>query len=295
MQNYKFIRTLTMLLSIVLFVNLQGQSSVSADSTKVYKVVLQDGSAFIGKVLQQDTVQVVMQTSMFPRIEIPWAKIKVLEEVDASGFKKGRYWFKNPHASRYLFGPSAFNLQEGEGYYQNTWIFLNSFNVGITNYFSIGGGIEFLSTFTSLTQGEFKPIYFITPKFSIPVNDRFRVGAGVWYIHVPEAGAGGIGYGIATYGNTDDNITVGAGWLISEWGSERKPVITLSGMKRLSPKIGLISENWFIPVDGYTSIWSYGIRFFGEKMAIDLAFINNSSIVDYLFIGIPYVDFVVKF
>lgn len=294
MQNY-FNRALITLLLIVMVVNLQGQSSVGTDSAKTYKVVLQDGSVFIGKVLQQDTVQLVMQTAMFPRIEIPLAKIKVMEEVDASGFKKGRYWFKNPHASRYLFGPSAFNLQEGEGYYQNTWIFLNSFNVGLTNNFSLGGGIEFLSTFASLTQGEFKPIYFITPKFSLPVNERFRVGAGVWYIHVPEAGAGGIGYGIATYGNTDANITAGAGWLISEWGSERKPVITLSGMKRLSPKIGLVSENWFMPVDGYTSIWSYGIRFFGEKIAIDLAFINSADIIDYLFIGIPYVDFVVKF
>lgn len=295
MQSCKFLRSLITLLSIMLMVNLQGQQSGSADSIKMYKVVLMDGSEFVGTVLQQDSMQIVMQTSVLPRIEIPREKIKVMEELNVSSYKKGKYWFKNPHASRYLIGPSAFNLQQGEGYYQNTWIFFNSFNYGITNYFSIGGGIEFLSTFTSITAGELNSIFFITPKFSLPVNERFSAGVGILYIHVLEGGGAGIGYGIATYGNTDNNVTAGVGWLISEWDVERKPVVTLSGMKRLSPKIGLISENWFIPANGYTSLWSYGIRFFGEKMAIDLAFINNADIADFIFIGIPYVDFVIKF
>ncbi|MGC8803703.1 MAG: hypothetical protein ACP5PS_08035, partial [Bacteroidales bacterium] len=250
----------------------------------------------VGHILQQDSLQVVMQTSVLSRLEIPRTKIKRLEEINTSQLKKGEYWFDNPHSSRYLIGPSAFNLKKGEGYYQNTWIFLNSFNVGLTNHISIGGGLEFLSTFGSLTQGDFRPIFFLTPKVSFQVSERFHAGGGILYIHVPNNDAnGGICYGMATYGNTNSNITAGLGWFFSDFSFNSRPVATLSGMKRISRKVGLVSENWIVPFNGYTGIFSYGIRFFGEKIAVDLAFINNRDIFEFLFIGIPYVDFVVKF
>ncbi|MEY3343107.1 MAG: hypothetical protein RL090_791, partial [Bacteroidota bacterium] len=57
-----------------------------------------------------------------------------------------------------------------------------------------------------------------------------------------------------------------------------------------------VTENWIL-YDGTktTGIYSYGFRFFGSKMAVDLGFINNSDISKGIFIGIPYVDFTVKF
>ncbi|MBE9480617.1 MAG: hypothetical protein IMY69_02855 [Bacteroidetes bacterium] len=43
------------------------------------------------------------------------------------------------------------------------------------------------------------------------------------------------------------------------------------------------------------AIFSYGVRFFGERISVDLGFINNKDIIEEIVIGIPYVDFVVKF
>ena len=63
----------------------------------------------------------------------------------------------------------------------------------------------------------------------------------------------------------------------------------------ISRRIALVTENWFIPLDNYYGVFSYGIRFFGEKISVDLAFLNNSDIAEGLAIGIPYLDFVVKF
>jgi hypothetical protein len=40
---------------------------------------------------------------------------------------------------------------------------------------------------------------------------------------------------------------------------------------------------------------SYGVRFFGKKLSVDLGFLNNRDLAEALIIGIPYVDFVVKF
>jgi len=68
------------------------------------------------------------------------------------------------------------------------------------------------------------------------------------------------------------------------------------GMARCSEKVWFVSENWLAPVDGekYYFLVSYGIRFSGRKMSVDLAFINSKDIVESLVIGIPYVDFVIK-
>jgi hypothetical protein len=71
------------------------------------------------------------------------------------------------------------------------------------------------------------------------------------------------------------------------------PPITVSGMFRLGRKTSFVTENWIVPKAG--ALYSYGVRFFGSKIAVDLGFLNNTDIMDFLFIGVPYVDFTVKF
>ena len=70
-------------------------------------------------------------------------------------------------------------------------------------------------------------------------------------------------------------------------------------MVRASKRIGFISENWILPGvnedGGYYGIYSYGIRFLGEKISVDLAFLNNPDIASELIIGIPWLDFVFNF
>jgi len=270
------------------------------DTTKTFKIELLDGSIFIGNILHKDSVSVIMKTSSIPKIEIPTKNIKNIVYLDKTNLKYGEYWFSNPNATRYLFGPSAFNLKKREGYYQNTYLFLNSFNVGVTNNISIGGGIELFSTFATLTSGNFAPIFFVTPKVGFKVANKFHAGGGVLYASIPSFGLDsrsglGIAYGIGTYGSVDHNVTGGLGWGFIKGKFSERPIITFSGLTRVSKKTALVTENWFVPSDNYYSVYSYGIRFFGENIAVDLAFINNADIFKVLFIGIPYVDFVVKF
>jgi hypothetical protein len=66
-------------------------------------------------------------------------------------------------------------------------------------------------------------------------------------------------------------------------------------MTRLSLRISLVSENWFFPTDVYRGIISYGIRFFGKTISIVLVLINNQEFFEVSPIGIPYMEFVVKF
>ena len=272
--------------------------SIQPDSTRLYKIELNDGSVYLGGILKEDIDVIAFKTLSGNKIEIRKVYIKNKELVEKGDFKNGVYWFRNPNPTRYLFGPSAFNLKAGEGYYQNTYLLLNSFNYGITDNISVGGGVELITLFSFPKGG---PIFILTPKVGFEVAPKFNVGGGVLYLSVPDFFSSnrtglGIAYGVATYGTENSNITGGIGWGFVEGDFSSTPVITISGIHRMSRKTALVSENWLIPNGNtYAGIYSYGIRFFGEKLAVDLAFLNNQEISSNLTLGIPYVDFVVKF
>lgn len=259
------------------------------DLTKKYLVELQDETEFVANIIMWDSISVTIKTLSIAKLTIPLNRIVKFEEIQPENLKDGKYWFKNPHASRYLFAPSGYNLKKGEAYYQNAWLFLNSFNYGVTDYFSIGGGLELISTFTG------NPIFFLTPKFGFEINEKINVGGGVIFASIIDVGVVGITYGIMTYGSEDHNITGGLGWGFFDGDISSKPIVVFSGVTRVGKKIALVTENWIIPVDGYYGLFSYGVRIFGKTMAVDLAFINNPDIAEGIGIGIPYVDFVVKF
>ena len=274
------------------------------DSAKTYKVTLKDGSIFIGNIFKKDSSIIVMKTNFISKLEIQKEKVGQIEIIDKSSIHNNSYWFPNPHPTRYLFSPSAFSLKAGEGYYQNTYLFLNSFNVGLTDNVTIGGGFEFLSTFSG---DGIRPVFFLTPKVAFKVSNKFHAGVGALYVNAgnidnSSSNRNGLGitYAIGTYGTTDHNITGGLGWGFVKGEFSNRPIITISGMSRISKKTAFVSENWFVPdsengILKYYDVFSYGLRFFGESIAVDLALINNRNIVEVFAIGFPFIDFVVKF
>ncbi|MBK7428451.1 MAG: hypothetical protein IPI60_16270 [Saprospiraceae bacterium] len=261
------------------------------DTLKMYNIELTDGTIIICKILQKDSVQLVVKTASIQQIEIPIIKLKSITELNISNFKNGKYWFPNPNSTRYLLGPSAFNLKKGEGYYQNSNLIFNSFNYGITDNISIGAGLELLSL---ISAGSVNPIFFINPKIGYKITDKFHAGGGV-LLGTTLSGGLGITYAIGTFGTPDHNLTGSIGWGFIGGRFSKNPTVTVSGMTRISKKAALVTENWFIPGSEYSKYYSYGIRFFGEKLAVDLAFINNSWISDYIIFGIPYIDVVFQF
>ena len=297
--------SLLILLFVVSTVQAQKSNIAKApyDTLKVYRVELSEGLEMVGHYVGHDSTTFILRTSQIARVEIPYKGILILEVVPPSNFRNGVYWFRNPHATRYFFAPSAFNLKKGEGYYQNAYLFFNSFNVGLTDNISIGGGIEMLSFFGSLaSDGEFGPIFFITPKMSFKATDRFHYGLGVYYINIPslfddnERTGAGITYAMGTIGDENRNLTIGGGLAFARQEFSKDPIFTVCGLSRISKRTAFVSENWLLLNNNKVeAVYSYGLRFFGEKMAVDLGFINNPDIAKALIIGIPYVDFTVKF
>jgi len=296
-----FIPVIFAMITLVMSPELLGQAEslqqgiAAPDQISLIKIKGDAGLTYVGTIIERNDKEIILLTEGKTKFHIPIETIQDIRSIPSSHFHDGEYWFPNPNETRYLFAPSAFNLKKGEGYYQNTYLFINSFNYGFTDNFSFGVGFEFLSTFGSL-GGDFNPIFFLTPKYSMQVSENLRVGIGVLYGNVSDlVGGFGVGYGLATYGNQEHNATLGLGFGFFDGDFSTDPVITISGMTRISRRISLVTENWFFPADVYRGILTYGIRFFGESMSVDLALINNTDIATAFPIGIPYIDFVVKF
>lgn len=229
-----------------------GHINIDIDSTKTYKITTKDNSEYIGKYLFKDPILLAIKTNTGAKVELQLNSIKNIETIETPTIEKGESWFENPNSSRYYFSSSAFNLKKGKVYYQNTYLFLNSVYVGLTDNFSIGAGFELITTFTSIFQGEFNPIFFVAPKLGFKVTENFHFGTGILYANAAKfltSGSSGIlmVYGVGTIGSANNNISASVGWGSVGQEFTKEPIIIISGMTRVSKHISLVTENWLTP------------------------------------------------
>ena len=321
MKILKLITALLISMISMQFANAQENKTTSNDT--IYMVSMKEGSVIYGKIISKNDSLIILETKTMGKTSIMMKDIQELKEMQKNSFVNGQYRFPNPHATRYFFGSSAINLKKGEGYYQNTYLLLNSFYIGITDYINIGGGFEFLTLFAT---GD--PVYFLSLKGGGKISKNFYLAAGTFFFSYSNGDNrvnNLLAYGIATYGNHEHNFSIGTGFNFNnkEYYSTveplpKYPIFTLSGMTRVSRKVALVTENWIIPAttekisgsyfdqngnyvyhyelsSSYRAYISYGLRFLGEKLSVDLGLVNTKEIAKEFAIGIPYVDFVVKF
>lgn len=268
-------------------------AQISQDSTMI-RIVTVDGNEFIGTVINEDTQKIVLKTVGFGEISILKTNIKNHETVDMLQMKKGKFWFPNPQSTRYFWSPNGYGLPRGEGYYQNIWVLWNQFAYGVTNNFSVGGGVIPLFLF----GGGPTPV-FITPKFSIPIEkNKFNLGAGALVGTVlGESETGfGIVYGLSTFGTPDNNVTFGLGYgfAAGEWASS--PMINLNGMFRLTSRGYFITENYYINVgDGGVALLMLGGRWIIKDAALDYGFVIPAGVNINSFVAIPWLGFTIPF
>lgn len=264
-----------------------------ADSTTMLLIETEDGNEFIGTLVDENNERLILLTEIYGQVQIPLNQIKLRRELRPASLVDGEHWFPNPHATRYFFMTNGYGLRKGEAYYQNTWILFNQINYGITNNISLGGGMVPLFLFA----GAPTPV-FLTPKVTLPVvKDKFNVGAGAILGYVLGEGAGfGIGYGAMSLGNRDKNITLGAGWAYADSQWADSPTLTLSGMVRVGRKGYLLTENYYIGIEGSSiGILSFGGRSVQKRLAIDYGlFIPVGEEVG-SFVAIPWLGIAIPF
>ncbi|MEX0680045.1 MAG: hypothetical protein WD097_01570 [Balneolales bacterium] len=271
-----------------------GGESDNNDDQQAYRVVTIDGTTSIGYLVREDDNMIILDVEGLGEITIRRENIRTMTELDESEFVDGRYWFANPQATRYLFAPNALPLGKKKGYYQNTWIFFNNVNYGLSERFSLGVGTVPLFLFGVAGS----PVWVI-PKLSLPLGtDKLNISAGAMFGGAIGVGFGGVGvlYSNLTYGNRNRNITAGLGFGYVDDGISDRPTVNIAGMYRLSQRYYLISENYFFPSgnDDYSALGAFGVRYAPESFAVDFALVRPEG-VGASFIGIPWLGVSIPF
>jgi hypothetical protein len=287
--------SLKMAVFILWLISIQITATAQVRDSTLYRIQTVDENVFVGIILSQDNEMLELSTALFGVIIIKKINIKSMVVVDAAKLKEGTLWFDNPQSTRYFWQPNGYGLKKGEAYYQNVWVLFNQVSFGMSDYFTIGGGVVPLF----LVGADVTPVW-INPKFSIPVvENKFNIGAGALVGTLLGQGGSdasfGIAYGIATMGNRDSNLSLGLGYGFAAGEMANRPAVTLSGMLRTGPRGYLLTENYIISTDfGTEFLLLVGGRRIIKNAGIDFGLLMPSTSGSG-FIGIPWLGITVPF
>jgi hypothetical protein len=254
-------------------------------------LTLRDGSRLIGRITSISESQISFKSEI-GEFNIDKTSIKEIKEVASNSIKNGKYWFENPNSSRLYFAPTGRLLKKGRAYFCDYYLFFPGIAYGLSDNITIGGGMSLFPVVDFNDQ-----IFYFTPKIGIVAKEKSSLAIGGLIVALPkidhERHTVGILYGVTSLGGPDASITVGLGYGFVDRHVAKKPMALIGGEKRFSRRISFVSENWIFPgVD--KPLISYGLRFFGEGLSVDLALINTLG-NDAAFPGVPWVDFVFNF
>ena len=260
----------TAFLICLFFIQQKGfAQNIPKDSTVQVTLRTTDDNEYVGFIVAQSAETVSLKTENLGVINIPKKMIRDIQTVRKEQIIDGQYWYDNPYATRYFFGPNGYGLRKGEGYYQNAWIFFNQISYGFTKHLTIGVGL--VPGF--LLGGGATPIW-LTPKVSLPLNkDKVNLGVGGLFataLGSDGGGSFGVAYGQLTFGPRDRNINIGLGYGYAgdDWADT--PTVTLSAMYRATKKFALMTENYIFDTgEENFFLLSFGGRFIGRHVAID--------------------------
>jgi hypothetical protein len=286
------IRTLTVALCLVIAgESAQAQASndlrarlTVPDSAHTQIVTLKDGSTIHGRIIAVNADTVTFQ-SQAGNIQLSAGAIRAIKEIEIADMREGEYWFPNPNSTRLFFAPTGQMLKKGEGYFSDYELFFPGIAYGLTDNVTIGGGV---SLFPAGIEDQ---VYYLTPKIGFSVSDKVHLATGL-LLAGTQGETGGIYYGVATLGDGNASLTMGGGYGFAGGKIESKPVGMIGGEYRIARRVGIVTENYLLPVSDDNILYSFGLRFLGEKITTDLALVN---VVGSGIIGVPYVDFVFRF
>lgn len=283
---------------------------VKKDTSIQYSVFLNDGSIIIGMIRSFTNDKIELLSENIGSVNIVTKNVVQVynsESIEIKSTIPG----ENPHSSRYFYAPSAIPMEKGEGYFQDIYLLFVSANYAVSNHTTIGGGFSIMPGMAIEEQA-----FFVNVKAAWQITEKFYLGGGGLVFGIENSSIG-LGYAIGTYGSKDHNATLGIGYGYFDDEMMQTPVFTLCGMTRVSKRISLMTENWlgkvtyddencyeispenyFCETNEVTEFhWlcCYGLRFFSDKISVDLGFINVLTSEELFFPGIPYIDFVIRF
>src|SRR5581483_11513607 len=195
-----------------------------------------DGSTLYGRIVAEDSSTVQFETSG-GTLKIERSNIASIKPVHQSDMHDGEYWHPDPNRTRLFVGPTGRLLDGGDGYYQNTYALLQTLVVAPSNRFNLGGGFTLIPGVDPTAWA-----YYVNPKIGVYQSENVNVAVGGYAGFQPEGDVDGFGfgYGVATFGGLDGNVSGGVGF--GRAGkSNSNPVFMLSGSQRISRRLAVMT------------------------------------------------------
>jgi len=254
-------RLITFLALIIFSISLIAQE---IDSNPSVVVITKDGTELKGLLTLDTDKSIILKTS-YGEITVERENIKSLTYINKESIETTIKDDSYASTHHYLT-QSGYALRKGQSYYENTYLFWNSYTHGFTDNFSLSLGGEAISLLVS----EF-PVLFVTPKLSFPFKGgggAFSVSTTIFTAPYNDFTTFGFLQGALTFGSRKDNLTIGTGvgYGFSDGFTDGFVPVIISGMKQASKRISLVSENWFFSTNGDTfGVLSLGLRIHSLK------------------------------
>lgn len=258
-------------------------SMVEQTDSTIIRFELTGGSILIGRIASEDSTSITINLLSNTEAKIEKSSITKREKITKNLYN-GQYWIDDPNRTRLFFAPTGRGLKSGSGYVSVYEIFFPMVAFGIFDYITISGGI-------SLFPGSSKQLLYFAPKITPFQNDDFAISVGDFYLKIPSYSSNNyinILYSVGTISFSKGAITMGVGY---ETNSQN-PILLLGGELRVSRYAKLITENWFLGGSDLKFV-SLGIRFLGEHLAADFAFVSPVGNDDLMLI--PWIGFAYNF
>lgn len=254
-----------------------------------YTFEIKDGTNRTGRLDSTNSIYYFISNPAIGVDRISRTSISKIKEIKLN--KDG--YFANPHYSRYFFGPSALPQPKREFYWNNILLEYNTIQYGLTDNFTVGvGGFLFNSLSGNL-------IALPNAKYSIKLGEKSHVAIGALMAIVQiksstSMNSAALPFVVYTYGNTEANISVGAGWAReNELGWAPKPTGFVAGMKRLSRNWLLQGEAFMFNNTNNNSIFFTTLRYIRPTSSWDFGAMSF-NFEDFK-LSLPVVGYTLKF
>jgi hypothetical protein len=239
---------------------------------QTYSVETVGGTLFNGTLRAATEESLTFETKELGTVTLQRTSLRQLSSLTPEQMRRGFDYVGN--GTRMFIAPTAHNLHRGEGEVQVIDIFLTSVNYGITDNISVGVYVPIIP-FVGV------PFVAVAPKVSVPVSDKFHVGAGVLYgfsLGFDRGDSGGVGYGLATYGTADTNVTLGLGYGLGSNGLGSSPVGVIGANVRVSRLFSLVNETYVADFGSNGGIAGLGgLRYTSPRFSASLGILYYSA------------------
>lgn len=262
---------LALAFSLVVSRPVYAQEAAGDDRVVFVELRLDDGSRLVGTILSETETEVHFRTASGSELRLDPATIKRRRMVEGR-MHNGSFEPFDPTLSRTLFAPTARSVPEGTGYVVLHEVFFLSGAWGPGAGVTLSGGL-------SLIPGSGEQLIWFAPKITLLERDQVSVAGGFLAGTLTgSADAGGILYGVSSFGSRARTGTVGVGFLFGGGEVDDTPIILFSGEWALGDRTSLISENYAVPTEGSGALISLGVRLRMSRMTMDFAGITHSSL-----------------